>query len=110
MEFLTVVEAEGQRTQTKWEDVQSVGGIATSIQMPREAIGFGVVLGVGMVGAFSGPKPLWFVVLLTGVLMFVHALFERLIKKSVSKPLQAMPFLLASYLVWISLRLLMQYD
>jgi leader peptidase (prepilin peptidase) / N-methyltransferase len=96
MELLTVVEAEGQRTQTKWADVQSVGGIATSIQMPREAIGFGVVLGVGMVGAFLGPKPLWGVVLLASVLMFVYSIAERLIRKEAAKPIQVAPFLLIS--------------
>jgi leader peptidase (prepilin peptidase) / N-methyltransferase len=62
-------------------DVKRIDGEATHITIPREAMGFGDVLFIAMIGAFTGWKGVLFTVFAASIIGTLFAVFPRFIGK-----------------------------
>ncbi|MBL9113769.1 MAG: prepilin peptidase [Verrucomicrobiaceae bacterium] len=62
-------------------DVKRIDGECSHITIPREAMGFGDVLFIAMIGAFTGWKGVLFTVFAASIIGTIFAVFPRLIGK-----------------------------
>ena len=84
------------------EEVDSVKGTATQIVIPREAMGFGDVLFLMMIGSFLGWQCVLFTVLVASILGSVCALIPRLIGKTEwTNKIPFGPYLAAAATIWM---------
>ncbi|MEM9282020.1 MAG: prepilin peptidase [Verrucomicrobiota bacterium] len=93
-------ETEGEKIDL--ESVKRVTGKITSAVVPREAMGFGDVKFVAMIGAFLGWQSTLFVLFAASVIGAVVGLFQKfVIREEWSRPLPFGPYLALAAFVWI---------
>lgn len=78
-------------------DMRSLDGTATSVVIPREAMGFGDVHLMGMIGAFFGWSGCIYTLFAASLLAIVAAIFGRI---GFGRPLPFGPFLACGALSW----------
>jgi leader peptidase (prepilin peptidase)/N-methyltransferase len=84
------------------EKVTKLEGTTLEIVIPREAMGFGDVLLLAMIGAFLGWKAVLFVIVAASVLGTLCAVLPRLIGKTEwSARIPFGPYLACSALIWL---------
>lgn len=84
------------------EKVTLLEGTAMSVVIPREAMGFGDVLFIAMIGAFCGWKGVLFTILAASIIGTVFALVPRLIGKSEwSAKIPFGPYLAGGAALWV---------
>jgi leader peptidase (prepilin peptidase)/N-methyltransferase len=82
MESVRVQPADGAPVIFKIEEVKKIEGMTTEIVIPREAMGFGDVLLIAMIGSFLGWKAVLFTVLAASAIGSLFAIIPRLIGKT----------------------------
>lgn len=82
----------------KIAEIESVGGKAIQVVIPREAMGGGDPPLLGMLGAFLGWQAVLFVIFTSGVYALVAAFFGRV---GFGRPLPFGPFLALGGLTWV---------
>lgn len=84
------------------ENVKKVSGKITSAVVPREAMGFGDVKFIAMIGAFLGWKAVVFTIFAASIVGAVIGLLQKLIaKEEWSRPLPFGPYLALGAFVWL---------
>lgn len=102
MEKLKVRTAEGGLEEFPLEGVTHLQGTTTNIVIPREAMGFGDVLLLMMIGSFTGWKCVLFTVLAASVLGTLIAGLSRLLGRSEwGQKIPFGPYLAAGALIWV---------
>lgn len=102
METLTVHTADGQKEVLDLESVTVLEGTTSEVVIPREAMGFGDVLFIAMIGAFTGWKGVLFSILAASVIGTVFALVPRLIgRQEWSAKIPFGPYLAAGAAIWV---------
>jgi leader peptidase (prepilin peptidase) / N-methyltransferase len=104
METLTVkgVASGGKDEVLNLESVTLLEGMTTSVTIPREAMGFGDVLFIAMIGAFCGWKGVLFTILAASVIGTLFALIPRLLGKSEwSAKIPFGPYLAGGAAIWV---------
>ncbi len=102
MEKLKVRHADGNLDEFPMEGVTHLKGTTTNIVIPREAMGFGDVLLLMMIGSFTGWKCVLFTVLAASVLGTLIAGLSRLIGRSEwGQKIPFGPYLAAGALIWV---------
>lgn len=103
METLTVHGPRPQDRQVfKLEEIKKLEGSATELVIPREAMGFGDVLLLAMIGSFLGWKAVLFTVVAGSVLGSVCSVGPRLIGRTEwSARIPFGPYLAAGAVVWL---------
>lgn len=98
---LVITRDQVQIGQETWEieSLSSLGGKATRVVVPREAMGMGDPHLLGMIGAFLGWPAVLFVVLSSSIFAIVAALVARI---GFGRPLPYGPFLAAGALAWVA--------
>lgn len=85
-----------------WEEVKEVKGTTRQVVIPREAMGFGDVLFLMMIGAFAGWKAVLFTVLAASVLGTLVAMVQRVTGRAAwSAKIPFGPYLAAGALIWL---------
>jgi hypothetical protein len=105
-EAVTFRTRDNQDSRFAWTEVNALGGVAARTEIPREMMGFGVVLLTGMAGAYLGPQPLWSLVGLTAALMLAHATVNRLLNLNNAKSQQVAPFMFSAGVIVVVQRIL----
>lgn len=102
MEKLKIRHADGSLEEFKMENVTLLEGTTTNIVIPREAMGFGDVLLLMMIGSFTGWKCVLFTVLAASVLGTVIAGLSRLLGRSEwGQKIPFGPYLAAGAMIWV---------
>jgi len=102
MEKLKIRHAESSLEEFKMENVTLLEGTTTNIVIPREAMGFGDVLLLMMIGSFTGWKCVLFTVLAASVLGTVIAGLSRLLGRSEwGQKIPFGPYLAAGAMIWV---------
>lgn len=104
METLTVKNAAGKGKGEVFdlEKVTLLEGTAMQVVIPREAMGFGDVLFIAMIGSFCGWKGVLFTILAASVIGTIFALVPRLLGKSEwSAKIPFGPYLAAGAALWV---------
>lgn len=102
MEKLKVQQGDGKLDEFALEGVTFLEGSTTNIVIPREAMGFGDVLLLMMIGAFTGWKCVLFTVLASSVLGVLIPTALRLFKVSDwGQKIPFGPYLAAGALLWV---------
>lgn len=102
METMKVLPSAGEVVSYKLEDVKKIEGKTTEIVIPREAMGFGDVLLIAMIGSFLGWKAVLFTIVAASVLGSVFAMVTRLIGKTEwSAKIPFGPYLAAGAMIWL---------
>jgi leader peptidase (prepilin peptidase)/N-methyltransferase len=84
------------------ENVTELHGSTTQVVIPREAMGFGDVLFLMMIGAFAGWQAVLFTILCASVLGSLFAGFWRLIGRSEwGAKIPFGPYLAAGAMLWL---------
>ena len=78
--------------------MQSLAGTATSVVIPREAMGIGDVHLLGMIGAFLGWSGVFFSLFAASLLAIIAAVIGRI---GFGKQLPFGPFLAMGALIWL---------
>jgi leader peptidase (prepilin peptidase)/N-methyltransferase len=85
-----------------WEEVKEIKGTTRQVVIPREAMGFGDVLFLMMIGAFAGWKAVLFTVLAASVLGTLVAMVQRVTGRAAwSAKIPFGPYLAAGALIWL---------
>lgn len=102
MEKLKVRTADGKVEEFALEHVIRLEGTTTQVVIPREAMGFGDVLFLMMIGAFAGWKAVLFTILVASVLGTLIAGLSRLVGRSEwGAKIPFGPYLAAGAVFWI---------
>lgn len=102
MESFKVVADGGKHEQISLESVKRLEGTTTEVIIPREAMGFGDVLFIAMIGSFCGWKGVLFTILAASIIGTVFALVPRLLGKSEwSAKIPFGPYLAAGAAIWV---------
>lgn len=102
MEKLKVRHGDGKLEEFSLEGVTFLEGTTTNIVIPREAMGFGDVLLLMMIGSFTGWKCVLFTVLAASILGTVIAGCSRLIGRNEwGQKIPFGPYLAAGALIWV---------
>jgi leader peptidase (prepilin peptidase)/N-methyltransferase len=102
MEKLKVRSADGSLQEFAIEGVTHLQGTTTSVVIPREAMGFGDVLLLMMIGTFTGWKCVLFTVLAASLLGTLIAGLSRLFGRSEwGQKIPFGPYLAAGALIWV---------
>jgi leader peptidase (prepilin peptidase)/N-methyltransferase len=102
LDSLRVSPIEGEPVSYKIEDVKKLEGRTTEIVIPREAMGFGDVLLLSMIGAFLGWKAIFFTLLAASMIACVFALLPRLIGKTEwTAKIPFGPYLAGGAMIWL---------
>lgn len=84
------------------EQVKVIEGTAMQVVIPREAMGFGDVLFIAMIGAFCGWKGVLFAIFAASIIGTIFALVPRLLGKSEwSAKIPFGPYLAAGAAIWV---------
>jgi leader peptidase (prepilin peptidase)/N-methyltransferase len=84
------------------EGVERIEGQATQITIPREAMGFGDVLFIAMIGAFTGWKGVLFTIFAASIIGTLFAVFPRFIgKQDWASRIPFGPYLAGGAALWI---------
>jgi leader peptidase (prepilin peptidase)/N-methyltransferase len=101
-QHLMVVHTPGGPEKFDLETVTRLEGTATELVIPREAMGFGDVLLLAMIGSFLGWKAVLFTVLAGSVLGTLFAVGPRLIGRTEwSARIPFGPYLAAGGMIWL---------
>ncbi len=88
----------------KLENVKSISGKCVRATVPREAMGFGDVKFIAMIGAFLGWVPVFFTVFAASIIGAVIGLLQKLVaREEWSRPLPFGPYLALGAILWIFL-------
>jgi leader peptidase (prepilin peptidase) / N-methyltransferase len=102
MEKLKVRSADGKLEEFALEGVTKLEGTTTEVVIPREAMGFGDVLLLMMIGSFLGWKAVLFTVLAASILGTIIAGLARLVGHSEwGAKIPFGPYLAAGALAWL---------
>lgn len=102
MEKLIVRQADGKLDQFNLEGVTLLKGTTTNIVIPREAMGFGDVLLLMMIGSFTGWQCVLFTLLAASVLGTLIAGLSRLMGRSEwGQKIPFGPYLAAGAIIWV---------
>jgi leader peptidase (prepilin peptidase)/N-methyltransferase len=82
IETLRILPPDGEPVNYKIEEVKKLEGRTTEIVVPREAMGFGDVLLLSMIGAFLGWKAIFFTLLAGSAIGCIFAIVPRVIGKT----------------------------
>ena len=94
------LEIDGERVEL--EDVKRVSGRIRSAVVPREAMGYGDVKFVAMIGAFLGWQATVFVLFAASIIGAVVGLLQKwVLKEEWARPLPFGPYLALAAFVWI---------
>jgi leader peptidase (prepilin peptidase)/N-methyltransferase len=92
----------GEPVSFKIENVKKLEGVTTEIVVPREAMGFGDVVLLGMIGAFLGWKAILFTLLAASAIGTLFGVVPRLIGKTEwTAKIPFGPYLSAGALIWL---------
>ncbi len=84
------------------EDVKSVSGKATKFTIPREAMGFGDVKYIAMIGAFLGWKAVLFTVFAAAIVGAVVGILQKIIaREEWARPIPFGPYLTLGAVGWM---------
>lgn len=93
-------EIDGERIEV--EDVKKVSGKITKAVVPREAMGYGDVKFVAMIGAFLGWQAAVYVLFAASIIGAIVGLFQKFVaKEQWSRPLPFGPYLALGAFLWI---------
>ena len=93
-------EIDGERLDV--EDVKKVSGKITKAVVPREAMGYGDVKFVAMIGAFLGWQAAVYVLFAASIVGAIVGLFQKFVaKEEWSRPLPFGPYLALGAFLWI---------
>ena len=102
MEKLRVRRDKDLAAELPWEEVKTISGVTQRMVIPREAMGFGDVLFLMMIGAFAGWKAVLFTVLAASVLGTLVAVLQRVTGRAEwSAKIPFGPYLAAGALIWL---------
>lgn len=102
METLTVQTEDGGKEVLNLEHVTLLEGTTREVVIPREAMGFGDVLFIAMIGAFCGWQGVLFTILAASVVGTLFALVPRVIgKQEWSAKIPFGPYLAAGAAIWV---------
>jgi leader peptidase (prepilin peptidase)/N-methyltransferase len=102
LDSLRVSPVGGEPVSYKIEEVKKLEGRTTEIVIPREAMGFGDVLLLSMIGAFLGWKAIFFTLLAASMIACVFALLPRLIGKTEwTAKIPFGPYLAGGAMIWL---------
>lgn len=102
MEKLQVRHEDGKLEEFAMEKVIRLEGTTTNIVIPREAMGFGDVLLLMMIGSFTGWKSVIFTILAASVLGTLIPGLSRLVGRSEwGQKIPFGPYLAAGALIWV---------
>lgn len=86
----------------KLEDVKKLSGTANELVIPREAMGFGDVLLIAMIGSFLGWQAVLFTIVAASFLGSILAVLPRLIGKTEwTSKIPFGPYLAAGAMIWL---------
>lgn len=86
----------------KLEDVKSISGQCVTATVPREAMGFGDVKFIAMIGAFLGWQAVLFTVFAASIIGAVIGLLQKFVAREAwSRPLPFGPYLTLGAILWL---------
>ncbi len=84
------------------EDVKRIEGTATQITIPREAMGFGDVFFIAMIGAFTGWKGVLFTIFAASIIGSLMSVFPRFVgKQDWASRIPFGPYLAVGATIWV---------
>ncbi|MBL9152776.1 MAG: prepilin peptidase [Verrucomicrobiales bacterium] len=84
------------------EQVKSIEGLCTKATVPREAMGFGDVKFIAMIGAFLGWEAVLFTVFAASIVGALVGILQKLVaRESWTRPLPFGPYLTMGAILWI---------
>jgi len=102
LDKITLTFADGKTEVLKLETVKRLSGTATEMTMSREAMGFGDVLLLAMIGSFLGWKAVLFVIVGASVIGTLCAVVPRIIGKTEwTAMIPFGPYLACAALIWL---------
>jgi len=102
METMKVKTSDGNEESFKLENVTKLGGKTTKIIIPREAMGFGDVLLLAMIGSFLGWQAVLFTVVASSVLGCFFAIVPRIFGKTEwATKIPFGPYLAGGAMIWL---------
>lgn len=94
--------AKDKAEEIQWDGVKKLEGQATSIVIPREAMGLGDVFFIAMIGAFTGWKGVVFTIFAASILGSIFALVPRLFGKAEwTAKIPFGPYLAGGAVIWV---------
>ena len=95
-------DAKDKGEEIQWEGVKKLEGQASSIVIPREAMGLGDVFFIAMIGAFTGWKGVVFTIFAASILGSIFALVPRLFGKAEwTAKIPFGPYLAGGAVLWV---------
>jgi leader peptidase (prepilin peptidase) / N-methyltransferase len=103
METLTVKKDEKDQGEViSLEGIKRLSGTTTKVTIPREAMGFGDVFFIGMIGAFCGWRAVLFTIFAASIIGAVFAMVPRLFGKAEwTAKIPFGPYLAAGAALWV---------
>lgn len=102
MEKLRITLADGKSEMMEWEGIMVIHGLTSEVVIPREAMGFGDVMFLMMIGAFIGWQGVLFTVLSASVLGTLLAIVQRVTGRAEwSARIPFGPYLAAGAMIWV---------
>jgi len=102
MEKLRITQADGKSEMLEWEGIKVFHGTTSEVVIPREAMGFGDVMFLMMIGAFIGWQGVLFTIFGASVLGTLLAIVQRVTGRAAwSAKIPFGPYLAAAALVWV---------
>ena len=102
METIKVKLVSGKEETFKTEDVSGLHGTTTEIVIPREAMGFGDVLLLAMIGSFLGWKAIFFTIIAASMLGCLFAVVPRIFGKTEwGTKIPFGPYLAGGAMIWL---------
>lgn len=102
METIHLMPAEGEAVKYKLEEVKKIEGRTTEIVIPREAMGFGDVLLIAMIGSFLGWQAVLFTIVAASMLGSVFAVVSRVVGHTEwSAKIPFGPYLAGGAMIWL---------
>jgi leader peptidase (prepilin peptidase)/N-methyltransferase len=102
METIHVLPEGGQKVIYKLEEVKKIEGRTSEIVIPREAMGFGDVLLIAMIGSFLGWQAVLFTIVAASMLGSVFAILTRVVGHTEwSAKIPFGPYLAGGAMIWL---------
>ncbi|MCB1211345.1 MAG: prepilin peptidase, partial [Verrucomicrobiales bacterium] len=102
MEKLRITQADGKSEMMEWDGIKVFQGTTSEVVIPREAMGFGDVMFLMMIGAFIGWQGVLFTIFGASVLGTLLAIVQRITGRAAwSAKIPFGPYLAAAALIWV---------